>query len=80
MGTNPDNPSTSTSLVEKICSITYNSHALAPPLMWGKQREGDARKAYEELHFKHHQDSHYCLSGLVINPIYPHRGASSDGI
>ena len=32
--------------LEKICSTTYNSHALAPPLMWGKQREGDARKAY----------------------------------
>ena len=77
VGTNPDNPSTS--LVEKICSTTYNSHALAPALMWGKQREGDARKAYEELHSKHHHDSHYRLSGLVINPIYPDLGASPDG-
>ena len=77
VGTNPDNPFTS--LIEKICSTTYNSHALAPPLMWSKQCEGGVRNAYEELYSEHHHSFHYCLSGLVINPVYPHLGDSPDG-
>jgi hypothetical protein len=77
VGAKPDNPSKS--FFEKICSTKYNSHASAPSLMWGKQHEGDALKAHEELHSQHHQKSHYSLSGLVINPIYPHLGASPDG-
>ena len=40
MGTNPDNPSKS--LIEKICCTTYNSRAMTPALMWGKQHESDA--------------------------------------
>ena len=77
LGTNPDNHSKS--LVNRICSTVYNGSGSAASLIWGKQHESEARKAYEEMQQGSHRDFHCYLSGLVINPKYPHMGASPDG-
>ena len=77
VGTNPDN--SSKSLIEMICCTMYNSCTITLALTWDKQYESDAWKSYEEIHSRHYQESHYSLSGLVVNPIYSHLGTSPDG-
>ena len=49
-----------------------------PAVKWGLSKENDARQAYIK-EMSCHQDFSCTKSGFVINPLYPHLGASPDG-
>ena len=50
-----------------------------PAVKWGIIKEDTARQAYIEEMMLLHQGFSCTKAGLVINPLYPHLGASSDG-
>ena len=50
-----------------------------PAVKWGINKEDTARQAYTEEMMSSHQDFSCTKAGLVINPLYPHLGASPDG-
>ena len=69
----------SQSLIKRICypeSFKFKTQSTC----WGLEHEKQAIADY----CAHNKDSHSCLtftkSGLVINPAYPHLGATPDGI
>jgi len=49
-----------------------------PAVKWGINKEDTARQAYIK-EMSSHQDFSCTKVGLVINPFYPHLGASPDG-
>lgn len=67
------------SIVKRIMQY-YSCSDNVPALKWGRENEDNARKDY----ISHMKDKHTNLrvdsSGLVVNPNYPHLGASPDGI
>ena len=46
---------------------------------WGCDHERSARDAYQKLQEKTHINFSISMSGLVLNPKWPHLGASPDG-
>ena len=69
--TNPEN------LVQRILTAQDISHV--PAVQWGNSNENTARQEYIEKMSSH--ESLTCTAvGLVVNPLYPHLGASPDGI
>nr|XP_054755271.1 uncharacterized protein LOC129261235 [Lytechinus pictus] len=74
--TNPDQPSLS--LIKSICYPGKNFQTQATT--YGCEHEEKARQAYiAEMQYTHENFSLH-ESGLVINPKYPHLGASPDGV
>ena len=69
----------SQSLIKQICSTQYNKVVMVPALEWGKNNEEVARKAYSKQQSDSHPGFNCSAMGLVINPKYPHLGASPDG-
>ena len=69
----------SESLVKQICSTQYNNMVKVPALEWGKNNEDVACKAYSKQQTYSHPGFNCSAIGLVINPQYPHLGASPDG-
>lgn len=47
---------------------------------WGCNHEEDARASYIALQHQAHEEFNLELSGLRVNPQYPHLGASADGV
>ena len=50
-----------------------------PAVKWGIMKEDTARQAYMEEMMLSHQGFSCTKAGLIINPLYPHLGASPDG-
>lgn len=73
---NPDQPSQS--LVKAICYPGGTSFTNAA-LKWGCQHECTARQAYLDRMIVLHDNFQLSTSGLILNPTYPHLGASPDG-
>ncbi|XP_060771536.1 uncharacterized protein LOC132882266 [Neoarius graeffei] len=74
--TDPANPSKS--LIKQICypqAYKFTSAATE----WGCQHENEARNVYKAHVAMQHRDFMVEDSGLIINPDYPHLGASPDG-
>ena len=69
--TNPEN------LVQRILSAKDISHI--PAVQWGINNENTARQEYIQK-MSSHESLKYIAVGLVVNPLYPHLGASPDGI
>ena len=74
----PSTECPSTSLIKQICSTQYNQVKKVPALEWGRNN-GIARRAYSERQSSSHSGFRCSVAGLVINPLYPHLGASPDG-
>lgn len=51
-----------------------------PAIKWGIDKEDEARRQYTEEMSACHQNFYCKPCGLVVNPLYPHLGASPDGI
>lgn len=69
----------SQSLVKSICypaAFKFISKAT----QWGCQHEATALDKYKSLHSYSHQNFALKSSGLVLNPDWPHLGASPDGV
>ena len=67
-------------LVMKIMGYEKNDLSHVPAIKWGVQNENFARDQYANLMSAEH-DSFTCnLTGLWINPLYPHLGVSPDGV
>ena len=47
---------------------------------WGCEHEDHARKVYQWYMEQHHKDFEIADSGFFTNPIYPHIGATPDGL
>jgi len=69
----------SQSLFKQICSTQYNKVVMVPALEWGKNNEEVARKTYIKQQSDSHPGFNCSAIGLVINPKYPHLGASPYG-
>lgn len=74
-----------TSLVSPISlakSILSKSASLlnVPSLQWGIEHESDARDQYISMMDDCHNNFQFTVSGLHVNPNYPHLGASLDGL
>ena len=71
--------STSTkSLCKRLLIPSNLSHI--PAVKWGIDNEDQARQQYGEEMSRSHESFSCKPSGLVVNPLYPHLGASPDGI
>ena len=51
-----------------------------PAVKWGIDKEDIARQTYTKEILSSHQDFHCTKADLVINSLYPHLGASPDGL
>lgn len=51
-----------------------------PAINWGRVNEANARQDYKERKQATHTNFTCTMSGLIINPSYPHLGASPDGL
>ena len=69
----------SQSLIMSIC-YPHNHQFQSQATAWGCTHEETARKAYVAQMVKEHPGFSVCKSGLVIHPLYPHMGASPDGL
>ena len=74
--TNIDQPSSS--LLKQICS-TEHSNVTTAALEWGVKNEETARSSYSAKQATMHTQFSCTPAGLVVNPEYPHLGASPDG-
>ena len=63
-------------LIDRLLRIEDLSHI--PSIKWGIDKEDVARQAYIK-EMSSHQNFTCKKAGLVINPLYPHLGASPDG-
>ncbi len=66
------------SLTSKI--MGYTSSRNAPALAWGNNNEKLAREAFTSNQMTCHDSLRVEEVGLVVNPKFPHLGASPDGI
>ena len=71
------NQSDPAALVKKL--LTKKSLTFVPAIKWGIDSEDIARQDYIRKMKASHQDFECIQAGLVINPFYPHLGASPDG-
>ena len=69
----------SQSLIMSIC-YPHNHQFQSQATAWGCTHEETACKAYVAQMVKEHPGFSVCKSGLVIHPLYPHMGASPDGL
>ena len=77
--TNIDNPSMS--LVKKLSnSEEYRKVFTGVQTKWGKRKEDTARKSYVAKMVDKHQNFKCSENGLILNEVYPHFGASPDGL
>lgn len=66
-------------IVERLLYDTKNlKNVLA--IKWGREKEDVARTEYQTRKQQTHTNFKCTLSGLVVNPLYPHLGASPDGV
>ena len=75
--TNVDQPSQS--LIKSIC-YPEAFRFTTPATSWGCNHEKSARDSYKESRKTAHAQFSVIDSGLVLNPKWPHLGASPDGI
>ena len=76
---NTDPAIPSQSLIKSICypeAYRFVSEAM----QWGCSHEATARNEYNTHQKSKHQDFVLWQSGLVLNPDWPHLGASPDGV
>ena len=67
-------------LVKRIMGYEQSDLSYVPAINWGVQNEGVARQQYTTMMSAGHEGFTCNLSGLWINPLYPHFGVSPDGI
>lgn len=63
-----------------VSSILIHKHINSAPIVWGRKNEAIAREQYKKLMKHSHQNFSVKVTGLHINPAYPHLGASPDGL
>lgn len=65
-----------------LCNRLLNPKDLSmiPAIKWGNDNEGLARQQYVNELSPRHENLRCKPSGLVVNPRYPHLGASPDGV
>lgn len=73
--TNPDKPSKSL-----LSAILNRSSITAPALKWGQMNEERARQEYKDFSRTLHDSFSLASTGLHVNPLHPHLGASPDGL
>lgn len=76
--TSIDSPSPS--LIKDLMEMKVQSRKTVPALQWGVENEPKAREQYIEIIQEEHEKFVCTLSGLCVNPKYPHLGATPDGI
>lgn len=64
-------------LVKKL--LIQKDFSSIPAIRWGIDSEDVARQEYIKEMTASHQKYQCTLAGLVVNPLYPHLGASPDG-
>ena len=67
-------------LVKKIMGYEKNDLSHVPAIGWRVQNENVARDQYTNLLSAEHDNFTCNLTGLWINPLYPHLGVSPDGV
>ena len=67
-------------LIKKIMGYEQNDLSHVPAISWGVQNENIARVQYTSIMSAEHDNFTCSLSGLWINPCYPHLGVSPDGV
>ena len=67
-------------LVKQVLGYENDDLSHIPAVRWGITNENTARKKYINIMSSKHNNFVCTLSGLWINPLYPHLGASPDGI
>eukprot|EP00731_Ephydatia_muelleri_P003102 Em0001g3102a len=72
--------SPSQSLVEGILKEQNSARRGIPALDWGLEKEPCAREEYRQEMKKTHVNFKIEQAGLFVNPLYPHLGASPDGL
>ena len=68
----------SRSLVSRI--LQQNPPPMSPAIKWGRDNEGTARAEYKKFAMERHTSFAVEITGLHVNPTYPHLGASPDGL
>ena len=74
-----DSSNPSQSLIKTICYPEAFKFVTAAT-KWGCKHEKEAKELYFRANKEKHSDFSIAESGLVINPMWPHIGASPDGI
>ena len=67
-------------LLKRIMGYEQNDLSYIPAINWGIQNENSAREQYTTVMSTRHNAFTCSLTGLWINPLYPHMGVSPDGI
>ena len=67
-------------LLKKIMGYEQNDLSYIPSIRWGIQNENTAREKYATLLSTEHENFTCNLTGLWVNPLYPHLGVSPDGV
>lgn len=68
----------SRSLVSQI--LQHSPPAMSPAIRWGRDNEGKARSEYKKYAKERHSSFEVEITGLHVNPKYPHLGGSPDGL
>ena len=68
------------SLLEQLMGYKHVNSSAIPALDWGIKNEKTARMQYLERAAAQRDGLEYRPSGLHVNPLFPHLGASPDGL
>ena len=66
-------------VVKQILNTECTSF-LTPAVQYGTEREPLARNIYEKMYNEQHTSGNVEITGLIVNPSFPHLGASPDGL
>ena len=67
-------------LVKQIMGYELSDLSHVPAIKWGVQNECVARQRYTDLMSAEHKGFACSLTGLWVNPLYPHMGVNPDGV
>ena len=71
--------SDTSALVNRFLTENENLGNFVPSVQWGIEKEDAAKTVYIKQTEKCHIGFECTTAGLVINPLFPHLGASPDG-
>ena len=67
-------------LIKRVMGYEQSDLSHVPAIKWGVENESVARQLYTNVMSTKHDNFACNLTGLWVSPLYPHLGASSDGV
>ena len=67
-------------ILKRIMGYKHNDLSYIPAINWGIRNESIARQQYTSVMSTKHEGFTCSLTGLCVNPLYPHMGVSPDGM